>query len=53
MLEIKNNRSAIVSTNYWRSEYARRGLPYVSVNEGTFRLLLPPALLPVLARRPD
>lgn len=48
MLEIKNDGAAIVSTTYWQSEYARRGYLYVSVNAGTCRVLLPPALISAL-----
>jgi hypothetical protein len=48
MLVIENDGSEIVSTNYWDTEYARKGQLYVSVNAGAFRLLLPPALEPAL-----
>lgn len=41
MLEIVNESAKIVSTNFWDSEYDRRGLVYLSVNAGALRLLLP------------
>jgi hypothetical protein len=44
MLVISNNGREIASTNYWQSEYARRGILYLSVNSGAFRLLLPKIL---------
>jgi len=42
MLEIHNDEGDIVDTNYWDSEWAKRGLFYLSGNAGTFRLLVPP-----------
>lgn len=44
MLTITNNGQEIVSTNYWDSGLARRGLCYLSWNAGAARLLLPDAL---------
>lgn len=41
-LSIKNNGPDIEETNYFESEYAKRGIFYVSVNAGAFRLLVPP-----------
>jgi hypothetical protein len=41
-LEIANDGQEIRATNYFESEYARRGACYVSVNAGAFRLLVPP-----------
>jgi len=49
MLRIENDGPRIRATNYWESEAAGRGYAYVSVNAGTFRLLLPPALETALA----
>lgn len=42
-IEIKNEGQDIVSTNYWETEHARRGLYYLSINAGVFRLLVPDA----------
>jgi hypothetical protein len=44
MLTISNDGQEIIASNYWQSEYARRGHIYLSVNAGAFRLLLPPFL---------
>ncbi|MBN9032568.1 MAG: hypothetical protein BGO05_24615 [Rhizobiales bacterium 63-7] len=41
MLEIENDGQAILSTNYWTSDYAARGLAYLSWNAGAARLLVP------------
>ena len=41
MLEIENDGQAILSTNYWTSDYAARGLSYLSWNAGAARLLVP------------
>lgn len=41
MLEIENDGQAILSTNYWSSDYAARGLAYLSWNAGAARLLVP------------
>jgi hypothetical protein len=43
MLTIKNNEQEIIETNFWRTEYARRGVFYLSANAGAFRLLVPQA----------
>ena len=48
MLEITNEGPAIVSTNYWETDFAEAGAVYLSVNAGTFRLLLPDRLNPAL-----
>lgn len=44
MIEIVNDGSRIVSTTYWQTEHARRGMLYLSVNAGAFRLLVPSAI---------
>ena len=36
-----NDDERLVESNYWDSEPARRGLFYVSINAGAFRLLVP------------
>lgn len=41
MIEIVNDGPRIISTTYWQTDHARRGLFYVSVNAGAFRLLAP------------
>lgn len=41
MLTIKNNGPEIEETNYFTSEYAYRGIVYLSINSGAFRLLVP------------
>ncbi|MEW6095681.1 MAG: hypothetical protein AB1567_04025 [bacterium] len=38
---VQNNGAEIIYTNYWQSEYAQRGFFYLSINAGTFRLLVP------------
>lgn len=43
VLHIENDGSEIRATNYFASEYARRGALYLSINAGAFRLLVPPA----------
>lgn len=43
MIRIDNDGQDIASTNYWQTEHAARGLPYLSVNAGAMRLLVPPA----------
>jgi hypothetical protein len=42
-LQIKNDGPAIVSSNYWDTEYAQHGAVFLSVNVRAFRLLLPDA----------
>lgn len=46
---VENSGPNIVSTNYFESEHARKGLAYLSVNAGTFRLLVPEAMLDSVA----
>ena len=40
-LKIVNNGPEIIETNYFESDYARRGAFYLSINAGVFRLLVP------------
>ena len=40
VLEIKNDNQEIVETNYWSSEYNRRGICYLSFNAGALRILV-------------
>lgn len=41
MIRVENDGQEIVSTNYWRSDLAARGLVFLSINAGAARLLLP------------
>jgi hypothetical protein len=43
MIEIANKGREIVSTNYWASEHAEKGMCYLSGNAGDWRLLIPPS----------
>jgi len=43
MITIENDGQDITGTNYWETEHAGRGLVYVSINAGCFRLLIPDA----------
>lgn len=43
MIEISNDGAEILSTNYWTTDHAARGLCYLSGNAGAWRLLVPPA----------
>lgn len=43
MIIIENNGPEIVKTNFWETEWNERGRFYLSVNAGTFRLLVPDA----------
>lgn len=49
MIEISNDGPEIVSTNYWQSEHAERGLLYLSANAGAWRLLVPSAASDMIA----
>lgn len=42
-VRIQNDGPRVVSTDYWQTEHAARGLVYVSGNAGVWRLLLPRA----------
>jgi len=44
MIHIENDDQEIVATNFFSSEYAQRGLLFVSTNAGTVRVLLPDTL---------
>ncbi len=44
MIEIRNDGDLIAATNYWQTPYAAKGMAYLSINAGAFRLLLPPAM---------
>lgn len=43
MISIANEGPTVVSTTYWATEHAARGLLYASVNAGAVRVLVPPA----------
>lgn len=45
VIYIENDGHQIIATNYWQTELAQRGLVYVSVNAGAFRILLPRQLV--------
>lgn len=49
LLHIENNGTEIISTNYWTSDWAQRGLIVASVNAGEVRLLVPDAMSEVVA----
>jgi hypothetical protein len=42
LIEVQNHGPLLLSTNYWESPLAERGLVFCSVNAGAIRLLLPP-----------
>lgn len=44
LVEISNDGQRIVGTNYWDTELAARGMLYLAINAGAFRLLVPPAV---------
>lgn len=48
MISIVNQGQAIKETNYWSSEYANKGLTFLSWNAGAARLLLPDSLNSVI-----
>ena len=41
MIVIQNNGKEIVGTNYFDTEYAKRGFVFLSMNDGGIRLFLP------------
>lgn len=47
---IENDGGNIVCTNYFQSRAAQAGYIFVSVNAGTFRLLVPDGILPSLLK---
>jgi hypothetical protein len=49
LLQIKNDGPNIVETNFWDSDFAVRGLLYLSANAGVLRLLVPDSQLQYLA----
>lgn len=48
-ITIENNGADIVRTNYWLSEWNRKGIMAASLNGGDFRLLLPDKMKSQLA----
>lgn len=48
-IRIDNDGPLIVSTNYWETDLATAGNVYLSLNAGSFRLLIPPGVEPSLA----
>lgn len=46
---IRNDGPLIRETNYWSTPHAQRGMFYVSINAGAFRLLVPPSQQGTLA----
>jgi len=43
VIQIENDGPSLVSTNYWSTPHAQRGLLYLSGNAGALRLLVPVA----------
>jgi hypothetical protein len=41
LIAVENKGADIIGTNYWETEHAMRGLCFVSINAGCFRLLVP------------
>jgi hypothetical protein len=41
LIQFVSNGPEIISTNYWQTKHAQRGLFYLSTNAGCFRLLVP------------
>lgn len=41
MIIVKNNHQDIIETNFWESDFARKGYYYVTSNAGAVRLLIP------------
>lgn len=41
VLQIENREGDILSSNFWDSEYAKRGAFFLSINAGAARLLIP------------
>jgi hypothetical protein len=44
MIQIENDGPDIVSSNYWESEWNKRGVMACSFNAGFFRLMLPDSM---------
>lgn len=49
MLSIENHGAWIVKTNFWQTDYGRRGAFFLSINAGAFRLLVPDQHAGILA----
>lgn len=43
-MRVENDGPHILRTDYWTTEHAHRGLFYLSINAGAFRLLVPKAM---------
>jgi hypothetical protein len=43
-ITISNDGPVLIASNFWQSEWARRGLYFLSINAGAIRLLMPPAM---------
>jgi hypothetical protein len=41
IIKTVNDGRKIADTNYWKSDYARNGYCYLSINAGAYRLLVP------------
>ena len=41
---ISNDGPAVTRTGYWRTEVARAGFVYLTINDSTLRVLLPPGV---------
>lgn len=52
-IHIENNGALISRTNYWETENAKRGYAYLSINAGSYRLLVPPGLQSLLTDMGD
>jgi hypothetical protein len=44
MIEVQNDGPNIVKTNYWLSEWNKKGIMACSLNAGDFRILLPDSM---------
>lgn len=49
LLTITNHGPLITASNFWRTEAARHGRLYLTINAGAFRLLVPTALRPAIS----
>ena len=49
VLTVTNDGAEILDTNYWASEAAKRGFAFLTINAGTFRLLVPEKMAPEIA----
>lgn len=48
MFTMSNDGPELLTTDYWDSDHARKGLLYLSGNAGVWRLLVPPAAAAML-----